>query len=184
MSELIPAGYYSAVAVPIDTEQGRVWAQFGESKNAGTKQVLLHFEILDGPHAGKRLPWFGFFKTKESVERTLESLRVTGFKGDDLAELPFQQLDQKVSITVEHDEYNGKVRAKIAWVNKPGGGGVKLEKTIEGAALKSFAAQLKNHVKKAPEVNGEKATLAPVVAPSNGSREPGSDDDDTIPWAR
>jgi len=176
---MIPAGIYNAVAVPVDTEEeGRLWAQFGEAKS-GTKQVVVHFQILEGDHAGTRLPWFGFF-TKDAARRTVEALRLAGFKGDDLATLPTQQLDQKVSVTVEHSEWEGKVRAKVAWVNRPGGGGVKLANPMGADKLRMFAAQMKTHVKGVAEVAGEKGVPgegAPPVGPGPSGADGAANDD-------
>lgn len=165
MSEKIPPGFYNAVAVPVDTDDGKVWAQFGEAKN-GTPQVLLHFKILDGEYQGYQLPWFGYFK-KDSMERTLKSLRYAGFRGDDLTDLPEQPLDLKVSITVEHQEFDGKTYARVAWVNRPGGAGVKLASPMKGDKLRNFAAQMRRHAQQVPEIAGERAdgNGAPSTAP-------------------
>lgn len=161
MSELVPAGIYKAVAVSIDTEDGPAWAQFGEA-GTGSKQVLLHFKILEGDWLGYQLPWFGYF-TKDTTERTIKSLRLVGFRGDDLAELPAQRLDQTVSVTVEHQEYNNKTYARIAWVNAPGGGGVRLQNPMKGDKLRNFAAQMKRFAQQVGEVRGESAS-APVTS--------------------
>lgn len=171
MAEIVPAGYYPAVAVPIEMDGANVWAQFGESKQKGTKQVVLHFEIMEGEHTGVRLPWFGYF-TKDAADRTIESLRIAGFKGDDLSMLPSQVLENRVTIVVEVNEWEGKRQSKIAWVNRPGGGGVRLEKQMAGNDLKTFAAQLKSRVKSKPEIAGEKAERTPPT-PSGGKTDGG-----------
>lgn len=174
MPELIPESFYRAVAVkPI---------QFGEAKT-GTKQVLVQFEIIDGPHSGRLLPWFGFFSEK-AHERTLEALRLCGFKGDDLMAVLEQPMDQEVSITVEHEVYEGKSHARVAWVNAPGGGGVTLAKPMGADQFRQFAAQLKSKLAKVPAVDGKKAERG-IAAPVNGAgaaREPGADDGDAMPW--
>lgn len=171
MSDLIPATFYRAVAVkPI---------QFGEAKT-GTKQVLVQFEILEGPHAGHLLPWFGFFSEK-SHERTLEALRLCGFKGDDLMAALDQPMDQEVSITVEHESYDGKVHARVAWVNAPGAGGVTLAKPMDPDQFRQFAAQMKGKLSKVPAVDGKKAKRAGAT-PNGAGREPGSDDGERMPW--
>lgn len=185
MANLIPKGYYNAMAAPVETDEGRLWAQFGEAKS-GTKQVLVHFEILDGTYAGSKLPWFGYF-TKDTIARTLESLRIAGFKGDDLETFPWQQPDQKVSITVEHNTYEGKTHARVAWVNKPGGGGVKLANPLGKDGLRQFAAQMKSYVKQAPEVAGEKGerqppSAAPADSPPPDDFNQGRPVDDDIPF--
>lgn len=191
MADLIPQGYYRAVAVPVHTDDGEVWVQFGETKD-GSPQVAVQFAILDGPHAGRRCTWFGFF-TEKSIKRTIESLRFCGFKGDDLAKLPFQPISQEVSITVEHNEWDGKTSARVAWVNAPGGGGVKLEKPMSKDQLRLFGAKLKGHVKQVAEVSG---SAAEAPQPSSraatnaggqteggwASNEPPPPSDSDIPW--
>jgi len=172
MANLIPEGFYRAVAVkPI---------QFGES-GTGTKQVLVQFEILDGEHAGRVLPWFGFFSEK-AHERTLEALRLCGFKGDDLMSVLEQPMNQEVSVTVGHNTYEGKTHARVDWVNAPGGGGVTLAKPMGSDQFRQFAAQMKARLAKVPAVDGKKAERG-TPAPANGaSREPGADDGDRAPW--
>jgi hypothetical protein len=171
MADVQP-GYYNAVAVPVDVEKTKVWAQFGTSKK-GTRQVVLHFEIIDGPEAGRRLPWIGFF-TNDSWQRTMESLRFAGWSGDDLSALPSMPLDQVVSITVESDEYDGKTRSRITWVNQPGAGGVlKLAEPMSPDVLRQFAAQMKSKAALIPLKPGAKRT---VETPKTSEPENNADD--------
>src|SRR3954462_1979761 len=111
MSDLIPEATYEAVGFQVDTEEwGLTYAQFGESKDKRTPQVVVNFEIVDeGEQKGRRIAWIGYF-TEATTERTIQALRYCGFRGDDLAAAITQKLDQKVQIVVEHDEYQGKVR--------------------------------------------------------------------------
>lgn len=171
---MIEAGYYRAVAVPVSTPDGDTYAQFGEGKNH--PQVVVNFEILDGPEAGHRIAWFGHFSEK-TIHRTVESLRYCGFKGDDLAGAVTQKLDQEVQIVVAHDDYNGKTTAKVNWVNRAGGDGFRMDKPMAGTALSRFAAQMKNAVRQIPEANGKKAERgAPGTAQSTGDQSPPADD--------
>lgn len=166
-SNLIPQAEYRAVAVPVSIDGADTWVQFGETKK-GDPQVAVQFAILDGPQAGRRAVWFGYF-TADTIARTIESLRRCGFKGDDLAKLPFQRINQEVSIVVEHNTWEGKTTARVAWVNAAGGGGLKLAKPLSGPALGIFAAKMKRHVTAVAEVAGPAATPpAPgaVAAPS------------------
>lgn len=193
MSDLIPANYYNATVVPVDGDK----VQFGFTKE-GKKQLAICFEILDGECAGRRITWFGYFgdtlsngKTPTTVtERTIRSLRYCGFRGDDLMTVNDQALDQSVSITVEHSEYQGKVSAKVAWVNARGGGGFKLSAPMKKDDLRMFAAELKMAVRRIPEAAGEKAVRG-ASAPSDGEDvgdAPGTgdshvtEDPDSIPF--
>lgn len=162
MSDQIPASTYNAVATKFDTDEGPTYAQFGESSK-GTKQILMKFKILDGECAGQIVPWFGYF-TSKTVDNTLKALRNCGMKGEDLYSLwgaDAQELNQQVTIVTElnTNPENGKVHARVAWVNAPGGGnGLKLKKPMAQTELRKFAAQMKTHLKKVPEVSGDVAT--------------------------
>jgi hypothetical protein len=173
MSDTVSPGYYSAVAVPLVTENGQVWAQFGRAKN-GTEQVLVTYEILSGEFAGQRLPWFGYF-TKNTYERTIESLRYSGLRGDDISKAVDGPMEQEVTIQVEHNEWEGKVHSRVAFVNKAGGGGVKLADPMKSDELRKFAAKMKTSLHGKPEVEGKKAERA------SGSNGAAAESDDYVP---
>ena len=151
---IIPEGYYTAVAVHQNGEDGNLLARFGESGN-GTKQVLIYFEVIEGDYAGTRVPWFGFFTTA-AWQRTIESLRYCGLKGDDLSTINQQELNQRVTITIEHNEQGDKVYPRVSWVNRPGGSTIKLKKPMGTNELRGFAAQMKSYLQQVEEVAGEK----------------------------
>ena len=145
---MIEEGYYNARAVRIKDDNGAdVWATFGRA-STGTRQMLMQFELIDdGEHKGKRLPWIGFF-TNASWERTVESLRHCGFQGNDLDRLNEQNLDQVVSVKVEHEtsQSNGRVYVRIAFVNAAGSGSVKLSNPMSRGELRDFSAMMKNRI--------------------------------------
>jgi len=176
MSNLISKGIHRAVAVPVSTADGQSWAQFGESSEKGTPQVVINFEILDGDDVGRRIAWIGYF-TDKTVQRTVESLRFCGFTGDDLAGAVVQQLDQEVGIVVEHEEYDGKTRARVRWVNRAGGEGLKLEKPMDRTKLSQFSAMLKKTVAAVPAVAGKKAERSPAPATTGPSSSSSPADD-------
>src|ERR1700745_2665809 len=159
--ELIPVGRYRAVSVPFVTDNGTESVQFGTTKT-GTDQVLVNFEITQGPEMGHRVPWFGFF-TDKTTKRTLQSLRAIGFNGDDLNAIVSQALDYEVDITVEHNTYEGKTTARVGFVG--GGGGASLANQMDGKSRARFAAQMKRFLGDVPEVAGKPAdrTAAPPV---------------------
>lgn len=139
---MIPAGNYTAEAVPMDDG---TWAQFGQSSK-GTDQVLMYFRIVEGECAGETLPWVGYFSA-DAMKRTLESIRLAGFNGDEIYELPAGFAPQQVTVVVEHNTNptNGKTYPRVAWVNELGnlGGRLKFDKPIEGDALRMLSAKLK-----------------------------------------
>lgn len=166
---MIPEGYFNAVAVAREGEDGMHKVRWGISGgDAKAKQVLVYFEVLDGEWAGTVIPWFGFF-SKAAAKRTVESLRYMGFKGDDLTTLASQTLDQKVSILVEHNEYNDKVYPRVAFVNKVGGGAMKLKSPMNEKQIREFAAVMKQSVAKVDEHEGEAATPGADNGHANGT---------------
>lgn len=189
---MIEAGRYRAVAVSVEAEDGtEVWAQFGRSKIQGTEQVVVNFEILDGASVGSRIAWFGYFSDK-TVDRTLEALRICGWKGNDLATAIKGPIDNEVSLVIEHEtDPQGQVRPRVRWVNRPGGGGLKID-TMAPKDMATFAARLRLKAGTAKEVAGKKpdraATPAPDPAPSkasqgedwNGNDAPDSPDPDEL----
>jgi hypothetical protein len=130
----------------------RSW-QFGKTAKGG-EQIAVLFEILEGPDAGNSVTWFGYF-TEKTVDRTIEALRYCGMEGDDLSAI--RELPNKVQIVVEHETYEGKTRAKVAWVNQLGGGAIKLNNPMDDRELKSFSARMRSAVARVPRVEGERA---------------------------
>jgi hypothetical protein len=171
---MLPPGTYNAVAALIRSEAGdEAYVQFGNSREKGTPQVCINFEITDGDYAGHRIAWMGYF-TEKTTKRTFETLRLVGWKGDDLMGALAQELTNQVSLVVDHEEWDGKVRAKIKWVNPPGGGGLRIN-TMNANDLRSFAASMKVTAKSIPEVDGKKAEpRTPPPFPSQ-SADPADD---------
>lgn len=169
MLDLIPNGTIcKAVATSIEVDGVPTFVQFGTTKgkdgSPGKKQVLMMFEILDGQHAGRRVPWWGYF-TEKSWANTVKGLRACGFKGDELHTLPAQQLDQEVSITIGINEWEGKQNNRVAWVN-PASSGIKLADPMNGNDLRQFSAFMKSKASTIAAVDGKKA---------DRSQKPGSD---------
>lgn len=146
---MLPIGNYEAVATPVETEDGPVYAQFGETKT-GKQQVAITFEILASEYAGQRITWFGYF-TPNAAERTVQSLRYCGFRGNDISQAPTQALTSRVQLAIEHDEYNGRTSTKVRWVNRPSSGGMVLAKPYDKKAMRDLAEQLKATVAIVPE---------------------------------
>lgn len=135
----IPDGEYPIKPVQIGDAP---IARLGVSKAKKSPQVLVWFEVTDGPCKGARLPWFGYF-SKDSAERTIQSLRQIGFSGQDIYDVENQTLDGNAIGVVENKVYDGKKQCRIAWVNDPSyTGEIKIE-TLSSGARKSLDNVLK-----------------------------------------
>ena len=134
--------------------------QIAEGSKAA--QVVVSFELIEpDPEAGMFTSYFGSL-SDAAIEHTVKALRNCGWQGDDLSELPAlaeaDQLNEQVELVVKHESWEGKPRAKVAWVNRPGGGKVKLERTIEGEDLRSFGQQMRSRIAAAGGKRGARPT--------------------------
>ena len=109
----------------------------------GNEQVAIEFELLD--EAGARMTYFGTF-TEKATPHTLKALRVSGWRGDDLADLSSIGGDTapEVFLVVENEEYKGNWTAKIKWVNSTGG--VALKDPLDADRARAFAAKMRGAV--------------------------------------
>ena len=167
MAQILEPGDYRAQAVE---------AVLGRSSK-GTEQIAVKFNLLD--FEGQSISWYGYFSEK-AFEITMRGLRAAGFAGDNLADLSSLRADvaPEVVLVIEHDEYNGKVRPRVQFINSTGGMAVK-DALDEGEA-KSFAARMKGRVlafdkaagaPPAPKANG-KAPAPRGAAPSQSAEVP------------
>lgn len=128
---------------------------FGLSSNGNT-QIAVSFEIVTpelAEFAGETISWIGHF-TDKTAARTIESLGHAGWQGEDLSDLADLDyagvraaLPAAVDLVCEPEEYEGNWRLRVQWVNRAGGGRFVFKEQIEGAALKSFAAQMRATVR-------------------------------------
>lgn len=143
---------------------------FGVSSN-GNEQIAILFVITQGEHAGKTRTWYGSF-SDAAIDRTLDSMRHCGWDGDSLATVD-DLSNNEVEIVIEEEEYQGKVREKVKWVNKPAS--LKLQNQLTGTARDAFASKLRG------KVVAHKKKYGPQPAPTSGAaqhpHEPGANDD-------
>lgn len=91
--------------------------------DAGEPVVIVRFNF-DG---GKTWAWTGGFGSEKAKERTLKTLITLGLSDDNLELLcdgptsGVLNLQQEVEIVVTEEEYNGKIRTQISYVNPLGG---------------------------------------------------------------
>ncbi len=159
---MIAAGTYRATPT--------CWG-LGESKN-GTEQFVIEFKLGDG----MKIEAYLFFSTEKNTKRSIQSLRYCGWTGNDIRDV--QDLDSDVEIVVEHEEYNGKMRAKVLWINALGGNVSKQVKMAPDKA-KAFAEKLRASI---AEVDAKDGAPTPkpkkvenVVADSFRGEESGDD---------
>ena len=159
-------------------------AILGES-GTGKEEVGVEFEIDAGDGPPERIWWYGFF-TEAATPWTLKALRTCGWLGSDLSDLSTINPDNgaDIEIVVEEEEYEGKVRQKVKYIN--GGAGVGMKKPLDSAEAKAFAAKMKGAIlaleggsKPAPKPAAKKKAAATDGPPPG---HPAAVGDDEIPF--
>lgn len=151
----------------------------------GTEMVQVIVELLDGDNVGQTMRWDGFL-TEKTAQRTLESLRHMGWRGDMLDDLT-GITENEVFAVVEHETNDeGKTYARVKWINGRGAG-IRDEARMAPAAAKSLAQRFAAMARGTRSGGG--AAQAPSSAPRNGrppaQRPPapeGNFGDDDIPF--
>lgn len=124
----------------------------GTSAQKGTPFLELYFKVASGDHAGALVRWTGYF-TENTSERTIQSLLLMGWQGEDPSEFAdgaLHGLDaNEVDIVVEIEEYekDGEIRhsPRVQWVNRPGGY-LNVENAMNTEAAKSFGDRMRGLV--------------------------------------
>ncbi len=176
---LIPEGQYKARAT-----QGRL----DVSSEKKREYVVIEFGLLEGEYAGQTVLWKGFFGDKIDsggktlTERTVEGLRVCGWKSIYLTDLT-GITENEVQIVVQHDHSpSGKPYAKVRFVNRLGG--LSMSPNISPDAAKAFAEKMKGAVVAATKAMGSQAdtTKPEKLTKPKATPEPLSTPDDEIPF--
>jgi len=151
----LEAGEHQAVAV------NHEWCLTSK----GTKALCVRFEVVNHEgQTGNFINWWGYFSEK-AWERTIESLRHMGFNGDDLTSLG--ELNQKVSLSVIEDEYEGRIRPKVAWVNALGNKRILVNDVMDQKTVGQFAAAMKNRIASMQKGNSIPSNGVPGASESN-----------------
>lgn len=110
---MIAPGRYSARPIAV----GLV-----DPKGNGAIQMMIELEI---PATGQTILWFGSLNKnppprsdRSALAITVEALRALGWRGDDLHAVDFPP-DAEATITVRHETYQGRTRAKVASIAAP-----------------------------------------------------------------
>jgi hypothetical protein len=128
------------------------------SAKTGTPQFWARFETQECEIIGY------FALTDKSAEYTIEKIKAMGYNGADLGELAEGNIlaGHEVRITVEHSEYNGRMSAKVAFVNPCGDAPTQQRDASAAAKARMFNALLGKPTKQqAPKPSSEPEDLPP-----------------------
>jgi len=150
---MIAAGRYNAVAIDLD---------FGKSKNTNTPFIAIVFRIQEAvrttpgderrgwSHSGDAITAFLYF-TEKAAERSIQTLRKMGWGGDNVGEIIVDDVMNIMEIVVEHEVFEGKTRAKVAWINAPGESPLSIQNPLNQMERQSFSDQYRGLAMKCPK---------------------------------
>lgn len=132
---------------------GKSTARNGEDAK---EQIAVLFDYVDANGETGSITWYGYF-TEKTWERTLDSLRYMGWKGDDLGNL--DGLDSnEVELVLDVEEYQGKRRTKVQWVNRLQA--LALQNPMDQKERQSFASKMRGRIAQHNQVNGAQRRAA------------------------
>ncbi len=156
--------------------------EFGVTPTKGTRFIRIKFEILDGEHRGQITHWDGWF-TEKTLERTLDSMENCGWDGGSIGS-PVGIGSKGCEIQVEHEENEGRTYAKVAWVNRQGGGKLKEDMRMDERDQANLDSEFRASLLERRQKNGNGSRPAQRPAPraqQPQSRGRGNDDFGPMP---
>ncbi len=159
---MIPAGTYRAHAID---------AALGVA-GTGKEQIAVLFEtVAAGEESPHRITWYGYF-TEATFDRTIESLRHLGWKGNDLSIFGLgvpEDCHNEVEIVIDHQpDPNGNIRARVQWINS--GGGLAMKSRMDEGQARAFAAKMKARIASLGPTNGSSTAAAPSKTNGGGAK--------------
>ena len=144
--------------MPLIQNPGRYTATVESAELGQSEKGTPLLALLCKTDQGEELTAY-LYLSDAAVERTVKTLREV-FAFDNSFESVVQQVTGKpCSIVVEAEEYEGKSRMKVKWINTVGGvSGKPLENAV------SLLAQLSARAKRIPAAAPTAARTAPVAA--------------------
>lgn len=107
--------------------------------STGTAQLALTFQLK----TGGTMEWIGSFAGETSSKISRRVLRNCGWDTKTLKDLAGIN-ENEVELDIQWEEYEGKYRQRIKWVNKPGGGRMKFDDALEPNDLDDLDAMMEN----------------------------------------
>lgn len=114
--------------------------KWGYSSKGG-EQIGVRVKFVEGPYKGRTSLWYGHF-SDAAMDITIRALRALGMKGDDVRDLSGMYApDVTPAIgVVQHDTYEGKTRARVAFIN---GADVVMKEEMNKQQLDAFAQRMR-----------------------------------------
>jgi hypothetical protein len=108
--------------------------------STGKEQIGILFEVTDGPRAGQQLTWYGSF-SRDAFPITVRALRELGWSGEKIDTLRRElRPGMPVQLVCELEQYQGKDRLKVKFINRRGQ--VRMDQLLTPEQRRSFAVEV------------------------------------------
>ena len=142
----------------------------------GKQQLAVTFEYGDDGGETRFVTAYQFF-TDAALPFTVEALRALGWDPEannwDILTLDDTEVlkGREASLVLEEEEYEGKRRTKVRFINPVGGAGVE---RLAPEAAKAFASDLRRRLMQAapPKAGAARRAAAPAAAPPRAAPPP------------
>lgn len=163
------------MSAPANIPNGRLRAALvlpyvlGQAKT-GTEQIGIQFRLLDDPWKGWTLPWYGTF-SEAAFPMTYEALKACGWRGEEITTLKADLRNgTEVLLIVEPEEYEGRWRARIKFVNPPQA--IRMHRVFTPEQRQALAVDIQSMISKGLHERRERNDLQ---APDDDDRFDGDD---------
>lgn len=144
-----------------------VTAALCETKS-GKEQLAIEFVLFDNQGMeGEHVTYFGSF-SDAAWDITIRALRTCGWTGADLSDLSGVDANE-VSLVLEEEEWEGRTRVKVRWVNAPNQG-MAIKAPLAADKAKAFAAQMRARILAMDAQSGARPQARPAQRPAQPSR--------------
>lgn len=136
-----------------ETYAAVVTANALQTTQNGTDSVAIQFQATNNLTANEECDKkfiANLWITPNAVENTIKTLReVFDYKGNSFVPLndPSCLLGKECEISVEYEEYNGELRAKVRWINKAGSFSARRIKPVADQVANSIGARFDAYFK-------------------------------------
>ncbi len=142
------------------------WGYAGGEKH---EQIGVRIRITEGADKGQSMLWYGGFHPN-SEEFTIKALKAMGI-WDKIWDAPSGQIEgaSPAIAVVKHEQYQGKTRAKVQWIN---GADVVMKDEMNPNDLAKFAHRMRGNIQRHGGGGGGQQQQRGGVPPRNQQQQP------------
>lgn len=134
------------------------------AQGTGTEQVAVQFRFMEGADEGSTITEY-LALSDAALPYTVEKLRTCGWTGDDISVLDML-VGTRVRLKVVHEDYQGKTRARVRFINP-----WRELKRLAAEETQGIAARLRSKIAAIDAAAGNGAAPVPPAATKNPAED-------------